>query len=115
MLEVQILNSFSGDDKSEIETSSSDGREQAAKLVNELLRSGSAVFLEKEINGVTHTYRVKGYDPETNKLTIRLDGGPSAAHVEPSPKRGRGHYRRSSGTISAETGRIVAVAPRSGG
>lgn len=111
----QILNSFSGDDNTDIDTSGAEGRAQAAKLVHELLRSGSAVFLEKTIGETLYTYRVVGFDAATNKLTIRLDSGEVAAHVEPVPKRTRGRYRRREGTIDAETGRVVAVAPRSGG
>ena len=123
-MQVEILNSFSGDDRSEIDTSSTEGRAQAAKLVGELVRSGSAVFLEKEVNGETYTYRVTGYDPETNKLTIRLDSSQVAVEdvdIEEKPRRrgpGRpkGLPRRASyGRVSPEVGRTVAVAPRSGG
>lgn len=119
---IELLNNFSGDDKSEIDTSQPEGRTEAAKLVGELLRSGSAVFLEKKIGETTYTYRVTAYDPETNKLTIRLDSGqvndPDIEH-EPrkrGPGRPKGIPRRSSyGRVSPEKGRTVAVAPRSGG
>jgi hypothetical protein len=121
-MNIQILNSFSGDDNSEIDTTNEDGRKQAAKLVGDLIKSGSAVFLEREIGDVTHTYRVLGYDPVTNKLMIRLDTQetPDEA-VETVPrKKGRGRpkglpRRASYGRVSPESGRTVAIAPRSGG
>jgi hypothetical protein len=107
---IELLNSFSGDDKQEIDTNTDDGRAQAAKLVGELIKSGSAVFLEREVNGQTYTYRVTGYDPATNKLTIRLDASAVAdTAIEHAPRRA------SYGRISPDSGRTVAVAPRSGG
>lgn len=118
---IEILNNFSGDDKSEIDTSQVEGRAQAAKLVQELLRSGSAVFLEKEINGETYTYRVTAYNPDTNKLTIRLDSKSEDPDIEHAPRKNAGRKGRklgpyrSRGYISPESGRTVAVAPRSGG
>jgi len=117
---IEILNSFSGDDKHEIDTEKDDGRVQAAKLVDDLIRSGSAVFLEREVNGETYTYRVTGYDPVANKLTIRLDAQHvEDAAIEHAPRR-RGRPKgiprgQSYGRVSPESGRTVAVAPRSGG
>lgn len=121
-MRIEILNSFSGDDQSEIDTSKEAGRAEAAKLVADLLRSGSAVFLEREVDGVTLTHRVTGYDPVENKLTIRIDAQQVAdAAIEHLPrKRGPGRpkgipRRASYGRVSPEAGRTVAVAPRSGG
>ena len=121
-MKVEILNSFSGDDKTEIDTSKEEGRAQAAKLVDELLRSGSAVFLEREVDGQIVTHRVTGYDPVANKLTIRIDAQEvaDAAIEHVSRKRGPGRpkgipRRASYGRVSPEAGRTVAVAPRSGG
>ena len=120
-MKVEILNSFSGDDKTEIDTSKEEGRAQAAKLVDELLRSGSAVFLEREVDGQIVTHRVTGYDPVANKLTIRIDAQEVAdAAIDVPRKRGPGRpkgipRRASYGRVSPEAGRTVAVAPRSGG
>jgi hypothetical protein len=120
-MQIAILNSFSGDDKSDIDTAQPEGREQAAKLVQELLRSGSAVFLEKEVNGEMYTYRVTGYDPVANKLTIRLDSASKDPDIVPRKNAGRkgrklGPYRKHHHAIvDGESGRVVSVAPRSGG
>lgn len=121
-MQIAILNNFSGDDKSEIDTSQAEGRAQASNLVKELLRSGSAVFLEKEVNGETYTYRVTDYNPDTNKLTIRLDSKAEDPDITVAPRKknagrkGRplGPYR-TRGSVSPESGRMVAIAPRSGG
>lgn len=120
MFVIEILNSFSGDDKQEIDTSTDEGRAKTARLVGELIKSGSAVFLEREVNGEVITHRVTGYDPIANKLTIRIDAQQVAdAAIEHAPRRrgGRGIGRRRGayGKISPESGRTVAVAPRSGG
>ena len=127
-MKISLLNNFHGDQGKEFETSSPEGRAQAAKMVDELLRSGSAVFLEREVNGETHTYAVTKYDPETNKLTIRLDSsrmvknglddGVELPRRKNAGRKGRplGPYRtRRTGTIDADSGQVVSVAPRSGG
>lgn len=121
-MKIEILNSFAGDNKKEIDTANPEGRAEASKLVNELIRSGSAVFLEKEVNGEVYTYRVTGYDPEANKLTIKLDSSqvPDADIETVGRKRGPGRPRgiprsASYGRVAPETGTTVSVAPRSGG
>jgi len=123
-MKISILNSFAGDNEKDLDTSGEEGRAQAAKLVGELIRSGSAVFLEREVNGETYTYRVTAYDQTTNKLTIRLDSSQLPdVEIEHKPRKNAGRkgrplgpYRtRHTGTISADAGRVVSVAPRSGG
>lgn len=121
-MRLEILNNFSGDDKHDIDTSTYEGRAQASKIVGELIKSGSAVFLEREVNGQTYTYRVTNYDAEKNKLTIRLDAPVEDAAIEvaPEPRKRRGRPAgiprgASYGRIAPEAGRAVAVAPRSGG
>jgi len=122
-MQISILNSFHGDKEKDIDTSTEEGRAKAAKLVGELLRSGSAVFLEREVNGETYTYRVTGYDQKTNKLMIRLDAEQVkdvAVEIPRKKNAGRkgrplGPYRKRHATIDANSGRTVAVAPRSGG
>ena len=115
-MKITILNNFSGDDKSEIDISQPDGRAQAAKLVDDLIRSGSAVFLERQVGDKTFTYRVTGYDPAANKLTIRLDAPTADVAIELVPQKRRPYRRRNQyGRVSPESGRTVAVAPRSGG
>lgn len=116
-MNIQILNSFSGDNNKEIDTSTEDGRASVKKLVDELLRSGSAVFLEKEVNGETYTYRVTGYDPASDKLTIKLDSSRDIDSGPPLPRRKgpRGKHRSQHATVDSTGARIVTVAPRSGG
>lgn len=119
-MKVSILNSFYGDKEKDIDTSTDDGRASAKKFVDELIRSGSAVFLEKEVNGETYTYRVTGYDPTSDKLTIRLDSNAGLdGGVELPKKHGRkgprGKYGRRQATVDSSTGKIVSVAPRAGG
>lgn len=114
-MEIVILNSFSGDDNKQIDTNTVEGRAAAAKMVDEMLRSGSAVFLEKEVNGETYTYRVTKYDPSTNKLTIRLDATNADLDIEYAPRALKHGRRKRYGTVSPEAGRTVSVAPRSGG
>ena len=111
-MRIEILNSFTGDNKKDIDTTNADGRAAAAKMVEDMLRSGSAIFLEKEVNGETYTYRVTKYDAASNKLTIRLDSFvPVDADIQPARSARKKHY----GTVSPEVGRTVSVAPRSGG
>ena len=43
--------------------------QEAAVFLNKLMRGGSAVFLERG----KKTYRVKGYDPKKDLLTVAID------------------------------------------
>jgi hypothetical protein len=124
MFEIQILNSFRGDDIKAIDTSTDDGREQAAKLLAELIKSGSAVFLEREIDGETRTYRVTGYDPATDRINITLpladlerDSRKDEMLAAAPLKAGRGRPRRHTveASMPSTSGRAVSVAPVSGG
>ncbi len=117
-MKISILNSFHGDKEKNIDTSTDDGRLSAKKLVDELIRSGSAVFLEKEVKGETYTYRVTGYDPSSDKLTIRLDSNAGIDDGVELPKkhgRKRGKYGKRQAVIASSSGNVVSVAPRAGG
>jgi hypothetical protein len=104
-MQIEILNSLTGDDKEEIDTSQAEGRAQAAKLVHELIRSGSAVFLEKKIGEQTYTYRVTDYNPDTNKLTIQArQSGRRLRH------RGMRRARRTRAAKAVLSARIVRAA-----
>jgi hypothetical protein len=120
-MRISILNNFAGDKDKEVNTSTDEGRAQAAKLMDELLKSGSAIFLEREIDGETKTYRGTGYDPATDKVIVKTDDQKiNDPEVEAVPKnkgrKGRplGPYRKR-GQISSSSGRMVSVAPVSGG
>ena len=120
-MKISLLNSFAGDKEKEFDTATDEGRAAASKLMSDLLRSGSAVFLEREVDGETKTYRVTGYDPETDKLTIRIDApqddsDPTSDRPKKHSHAGpRGHYQRRQTTIDSSSGNVVSVAPRSGG
>lgn len=123
-MQIQVLNSFKGDDVKDIDTSTEAGRLQTEKLLNELLKSGSAVFLEREIDGETRTYRVTGYDHSTDRLNIQLpiddyvkDSHKDHVLAEAPLKAGRGkpRSRNVEASIPSSSGRAVSVAPVSGG
>ena len=71
-MQVDILHSTRGDKKRKIDTDSERGRQEAAILLNRLMKEGAAVFLERE-NGKKRTYRVKAYDPAKDLLTVVAD------------------------------------------
>lgn len=117
-MEISILNNFRGDKEKHIDTATKAGKAEASKLLSELLKSGSAVFLEREVDGETKTYRVTGYDAKTDKLVIRNDEPRKEVDTKPRNKGRtgpRGHYRSRHSTVSSSTGRVVSVAPVSGG
>lgn len=111
---IQVLNSFHGDKKKDFDTTTEEGRAQASKLFQELLRSGSAIFLERDDEeGKRRTYRVTGYQPETDRVIIQLgDGEVTPTDAEPVKKKGKGRTRA---TVPASRGNYTAAAPVSGG
>lgn len=122
-MKIQILNSFRGDDVKDIDTTSPEGRGTAAKLIADLLRTGSALFLEQVVNGETYTYRVVGYDQERDKIKLALspqDRFPEDAVMIRTPKqrgsaKGVPRRHRYAEAAVGNTGMLVSVAPVAGG
>ena len=115
-MKIQILNSFKGDDVREIATETQQGRGTAAKMIADLLKTGSALFLERDVNGKTYTYRVIGYDEVRDKIKLQLHkDDPLPEPQEPAPRRGRGRPRGTTALAAPSSGQIVSVAPVSGG
>lgn len=131
-MEMSILHSFFGDKAIDFDTETPEGREKLSEAFNKLVRAGTAIFLER----ADKTYRVTGYDPQTDRLTIQnpgrwptgeqkhlqgevIDGEevkplpqlPEKTGTRPSRKGKRyGPYR-----ASTRRGRMTAVAPTAGG
>lgn len=95
MLEVEVLHSTRGDKKKDIDTSTEHGRQQAAILLNRLLKEGTAVFLERG----KKAYKVKGYDPEKDMLIVNTEL----------------HGESKTVTTKAGEAKTTAVAPTAGG
>ena len=134
-MEVEILNNFTGDNLVEIDTDSEDGKKKVAELFGSLLRSGTAIFLER----AGDTYRVTGYDPATDALKVQVPvaqptGKPCGCEkCEKCPNSVREQSRtgkcsacqqgRHGGRVLEKSAkprrhrgdRVTAVAPRAGG
>jgi hypothetical protein len=111
---IQVLNSFHGDKEKDFDTTTEEGRAKASKFFEELLRSGSAIFLERDDEkGKRTTYRVTGYQPETDRVIVQLgDGEATPTDAEPVKKTGKGRPRAA---VPASRGNFTAAAPVSGG
>lgn len=68
MIRVEVLNNFTGDNVITLDTDTPDGRQKVKEEFQKLLRSGTAIFLER----ADKTYRVTGYDPKTDQLKIEI-------------------------------------------
>lgn len=118
-MQLSILHSFLGDKVVDFDTETPEGRKKLSETLNKLLRSGTAIFLER----AEKTYRVTGWDPETDKLVIQPPGrwptgekktfGPSHEEkiMRHGPSRGNGRRLRA----GTRRGRMTAVAPTAGG
>ena len=69
---LEVLNNFTGDSKIELDTSTPEGRAKVKEEFQKLLRAGTAIFLER----ADKTYRITGYDPETDSLKVDLPAEP---------------------------------------
>lgn len=135
-MQIEVLNNFTGDNKVEIDTDSEDGRKKIVEMFTGMLRSGTAIFLER----ATETYRVTGYDPATDSLKVQVpipvvaDGKPCACakcehcknNVRESSRTGictacqQGKHGGRKIEVNARPrhkrgDRVTAVAPRAGG
>lgn len=67
-MEVEILHSVHGDKKKKVDTQTEAGRQEAAVLLNRLMKQGAAVILHRG----KKAFKVKAYDPKTDLLTVQV-------------------------------------------
>lgn len=96
-LTVEVLHSYHGDKSQHINTDTEEGRQEAAILLNRLMRQGATVILQRG----TKAYTVEGYDPTNDTLKVRVE-----------TRRGR-----PAKTVEARADKstTTAVAPSAGG
>jgi hypothetical protein len=94
-MEMEILHTMRGDKKKKFDTATEAGRKEAKALIDKLLKSGTAIFLERK----KKTMRLKGYDPTTDSLIVEAE-----VRGEQRDVRTRGRKAKT-----------VAVAPVAGG
>ena len=92
---IDILHNLRGDKRKKVDTSTERGRQEAAVLINKLLKSGTAIFLERG----KKTLRVKSYDAEKDMLVVDAE-----IHGTTKPVK-----------TKASKARATAVAPVAGG
>jgi hypothetical protein len=67
-MNIELLHTTKGD-KNKLFDDTPEGRQQVKDLIEALLKRGTVLFLERG----KKTYRVKGYDPETDKLLVGVE------------------------------------------
>lgn len=81
---LEVLNNFTGDNKVELDTDTPEGREKVKEEFAKLLKSGTAIFLER----ADRTYRITGYDPTADTLKVEVpvepERQPEAAASSPN-------------------------------
>jgi hypothetical protein len=135
-MELEILNNFLGDNKVELDTDTDEGKKKIVEMFHNLLRAGTAIFLER----ADKTYRVTGWDAATDSLKVDVpisqpkEGGRPCAcqkcescanNVAERSRTGicsacqQGKHGGRKITVSARPrkyrDRVTAVAPRAGG
>jgi len=95
-MKIEWLHVLKGDNKIEIDTDTEEGRKKVAELFQIQIKAGTAIFLER----AGETYRVTGYDPATDKLTVQV---PTAA----------GNKRTTARVKNSDA--VVGTAPVAGG
>lgn len=85
MLEIEVLHTIHGDKKRNYDTNTETGRQNAAVFINKLMKSGTAILLERG----KKTYYVKGYDPEKDQLTVTVEKHGEAKKVKASGKKSK--------------------------
>jgi hypothetical protein len=118
---LEVLSTFRGHTSVYLEDP--EDVEQRAKLgkrIKKMQQEGFVLFL---INKNRDTYRIKGYDAQSNEWILfgtqvetppqTQVSGEEVAETQPAPKRGRGRPRNA--RVSAEGTTAGAVAPTAGG
>lgn len=107
MLEVELLHIHHGDKRKKIDTSLPEGKNEVEKLLKNLCEQKCAIFLERD----KKTYRVTGYDKETDQLIVQSPRGRKAKQDQ-LMKLEDG---KASCHIAAADAKVAAVAPVAGG
>lgn len=81
-VEMDVLHSLHGDKKRKFDTTTEEGRAETEKNITKMIRSGTAIFLERG----KKTYRITAYDAKKDRFVVRTDTGES---VGADPKKGR--------------------------
>lgn len=123
-MQLSVLHSFMGDKEIDFDTESEEGRKKLGEVLNKLLRSGTAIFLER----ADKTYRVTGWDPATDKLLIQNPSrwltGEAKHALEASeepvaalPEEAESLKKKAPKNVRASTrrGRLTGVAASAGG
>lgn len=84
-MQVEFLHTTKGDKKKNIDTTTATGRKEAAKLIQEQIKKGTAIFLQRG----TKTYRVKSYDAKTDSLVVVTETKKKEKTVRAKSTRGK--------------------------
>ena len=84
-MELEILHAQHGDKKKSYNTTTEKGRQEAALMINRLMKAGTAILLERG----KKTYYVKGYDPKKDQLIITVEKNGKAKQVKASGKKSK--------------------------
>jgi len=85
MFELEVLHTQFGDKKRSYDTTTEKGRQSAALFINKLMKSGTAILLERG----KKTYYVKGYDAEKDVLIVTVEKNGEAKQVKAKGKKSK--------------------------
>ena len=111
-MEVELLHIHHGDKKKKIDTTLPEGKNEVERLLKNLCAQKCAVFLERG----KETYRVTGYDKDTDQLIVERPKRPGRKPKTPpvdrmTVKEAERAYCR----VDAAPAKVTAVAPVAGG
>jgi hypothetical protein len=114
-MEVELLHIHHGDKKKKIDTAKPEGRNEVERLLKSLCGQKCAVFLERD----QKTYRVTGYDKETDELIVerpKRAGRKKKGEVPDATDRMKVEQAsRAYCKVAAADAKVAAVAPVAGG
>lgn len=84
-MDLEILHAQHGDKKKKYDTATEKGRQEAALMINRLMKVGTAILLERG----KKTYYVKGYDPAKDQLIVSVDKNGKSKQVKASGKKSK--------------------------
>jgi len=84
-MELEILHTQIGDKKRSYDTATEKGRQDAAIMLNKLMKAGTAILLERG----KKTYYVRGYDPKKDQLIVTVEKNGEAKQTRASGKKSK--------------------------